>query len=156
MILDGLLRNIKDGKPFLMYPRFIQVFLNKQLEGVKRPKQFLPTIAIPSKAFTFMRKNSPKFSGRITPLNAHMLAIAASVVQNEPSATQTKEEPTQETHSSPLRTPSPNDLTPTDEGQTSGGDEGDVTLSGLLTQVQKLKLENSSQAKQILLLKAKI
>ena len=64
-----------------------------------------------------------------------MLAIVASVVSNETPATQPEEEPTQEAHSSPLRTPSPNDLTPIDEGQTSGGDEGDVTLSGLLTQV---------------------
>ena len=103
-----------------------------------------------------MRKYSPKFSGTITPLNAHMLAIADSVVQNEPPVIHPEEAPTQETHSSPIRTPSPNDFTPTDEGQTSGGDEGDVTLSGLLTQVEKLKLDNTSQATQILLLKRKV
>ena len=74
----------------------------------------------------------------------------------ESTAKPTDEEPTQEAQTSLLKTLSPNDLTPTDEGQTSGGDEGDVTLSGLLTQVQKLTLENTSQAKQILLLKAKI
>ena len=139
-----------------MYPRFIQVFLNKQLEGVKKPKQFLPTIAIPSKVFTFMKKNSDKFSGTVTHLNAHMLTVTASVVPNEPPATSTEEEPTKEAHSSPLRTPSPNDLTPTDKGQTFGGDEGDVTLSRLTHDVKRLTKKNSQQAKQILLLKTKI
>ncbi|GJW66142.1 hypothetical protein Tco_0118026 [Tanacetum coccineum] len=62
-IADG---HISNGTPFLMYPRFIQLFLNKQLEGVTRPQNFLPSVTLPSKVFTFMRKNSPKFSGRIT------------------------------------------------------------------------------------------
>ncbi|GJX27962.1 hypothetical protein Tco_0236041, partial [Tanacetum coccineum] len=33
MIMNGMLGHIANGKPFLMYPRFIQLFLNKQLEG---------------------------------------------------------------------------------------------------------------------------
>ena len=103
-----------------------------------------------------MRKNSDKFSGTITPLNAHMLAVAASVVPDESPVTQADDEPTQKAQPSPPRSPSPNDLTPTDEGQTSGGDEGDVTLSDLNQEVQKLKKENSNQAAQILNLKAKI
>ncbi|GJU67807.1 putative ribonuclease H-like domain-containing protein [Tanacetum coccineum] len=79
MIFDGMLRHIKDGKPFLMYPRFIQLFLNKQLEGIVKPQNFLPSITLPQKVFTFIRKCSLKFSGRLTLLTSHMLELAATV-----------------------------------------------------------------------------
>ena len=62
MILDGMLTHIVNGAPFLMYPRFIQVFLNKQLDGVPKTPHFLPGVALPSKVFTFMAKRSAKFS----------------------------------------------------------------------------------------------
>ncbi|GJT57048.1 hypothetical protein Tco_0992102 [Tanacetum coccineum] len=79
LIFDGMLRNLKDSKPFLMYPRFIQLFLNKQLEGITKPQNFLPTVVLPSKVFTFMSKCSPKFSGKLTPLTPHMLEVATAV-----------------------------------------------------------------------------
>ncbi|GKC17054.1 hypothetical protein Tco_1013836 [Tanacetum coccineum] len=47
MIMNGMLGHIANGKPFLMYPRFIQLFLNKQLEGVTRPQNFLPSVTLP-------------------------------------------------------------------------------------------------------------
>ena len=79
MILDGMLAHIDNGSPFLMYPRFIQVFLNKQLEDIPRPPDFLPAVVLPSKVFTFMIKRSAKFSGRNTPLTAHILEVAQAV-----------------------------------------------------------------------------
>ncbi|GJZ20985.1 putative ribonuclease H-like domain-containing protein, partial [Tanacetum coccineum] len=39
---------------------FVQLFLNKHLEGVARPQDFMPSVTLPSKIFTFMRKHSPK------------------------------------------------------------------------------------------------
>ncbi|GKD47692.1 hypothetical protein Tco_1276668 [Tanacetum coccineum] len=78
LIFDGMLRNLKDSKPFLMYPRFIQLFLNKQLEGITQPQNFLPTVVLPSKVFTFMSKCSPKFSGKLTPLTPYMLEVATA------------------------------------------------------------------------------
>ncbi|GJQ92441.1 hypothetical protein Tco_0003580 [Tanacetum coccineum] len=83
MIMNGMLGHIANGTPFLMYPRFIQLFLNKQLEGVTRPKNFLPSVTLPSKVFTFMRKNSPKFSGRITPLTPPMLEVVTALAAEE-------------------------------------------------------------------------
>ncbi|GKE42592.1 hypothetical protein Tco_1469876 [Tanacetum coccineum] len=79
LIFDGMLRNLKDSKPFLMYPRFIQLFLNKQLEGITKPQNFLPIVVLLSKVFTFMSKCSPKFSGKLTPLTPHMLEVATTV-----------------------------------------------------------------------------
>ncbi|GJT65255.1 putative ribonuclease H-like domain-containing protein [Tanacetum coccineum] len=62
---------------------FIQLFLNKQLEGVTRPKNFLPSVTLPSKVFTFMRKHSPKFSCRITPLTPPMLEVVTALAAEE-------------------------------------------------------------------------
>ncbi|GKG53283.1 hypothetical protein Tco_0552551, partial [Tanacetum coccineum] len=44
---------------------------------------------------------------------------------------------------------SPNDYTPTDESQTSGGDEGLLDLYALNREVRRLKRQTISQAKQI-------
>ncbi|GKF52726.1 hypothetical protein Tco_0159636, partial [Tanacetum coccineum] len=51
---------------------------------------------------------------------------------------------------------SPNDYTPTDASQTSGGDEGLLDLYALNREVRRLKKQTLSQAKQIRKLKAKL
>ncbi|GKD86208.1 hypothetical protein Tco_1357362 [Tanacetum coccineum] len=51
---------------------------------------------------------------------------------------------------------SPNDYTPTDESQTSGGDEGLLDIYALDREVRRLKKQNISQAKQIHKLTAKL
>ncbi|GJZ91095.1 putative ribonuclease H-like domain-containing protein [Tanacetum coccineum] len=51
---------------------------------------------------------------------------------------------------------SPNDYTPTDVSQTSGGDEGLLDTYALNREVRRLKKQTLSQAKQILKLKAKL
>ncbi|GJU51883.1 hypothetical protein Tco_1221438 [Tanacetum coccineum] len=197
MIMNGMLGHITNGTPFLMYPRFIQLFLNKQLEGVTRPQNFLPSVTLPSKVFTFMRKNSPKFSGRITPLTPPMLEVITALAAEEAHSTS----PHSRAASSPRDaqgTPtqsaaqdsslqgtaafqgtadsqgtaeaqgtdavqgaadipqSPNDYTPTDASQTSGGDEGLLDLYALNREVRRLKKQTISQAKQIHKLKVKL
>ncbi|GJS32818.1 hypothetical protein Tco_0531200 [Tanacetum coccineum] len=87
MIMNGMLGHISNGTPFLMYPRFIQLFLNKQLEGVARPQDFIPSVTLPSKIFTFMRKHSPKFSCRITPLTSPMLEVVTALAAEEEHST---------------------------------------------------------------------
>ncbi|GKD65902.1 hypothetical protein Tco_1308010 [Tanacetum coccineum] len=51
---------------------------------------------------------------------------------------------------------SPNDYTPTDASQTSGGDEGLLDIYALNREVKRLKRQTLSQAKQIRKLKAKL
>ncbi|GKD01510.1 hypothetical protein Tco_1171784, partial [Tanacetum coccineum] len=51
---------------------------------------------------------------------------------------------------------SPNDYTPTDASQTSGGDEGLLDLYALNREVRRLKKQTLSQAKQIIKLKTKL
>ncbi|GJW07850.1 hypothetical protein Tco_1570273 [Tanacetum coccineum] len=171
LIFDGMLRNLKDSKPFLMCPRFIQLFLNKQLEGSTKPQNFLPTVVLPPKVFTFMSKCSPKFYGKLTPLTPPMLEVATAVRaehsvhaeefditsssyhSDDSSAGKKAESPSPVASERPA---SPNDYTPTDEVQTSGGDEGNLDLYGLTREVPKLKKQNDKQAAQILRLKTKI
>ncbi|GJY40964.1 putative ribonuclease H-like domain-containing protein, partial [Tanacetum coccineum] len=185
MIMNGMLGHIANGKPFLMYPRFIQLFLNKQLEGVTRPQNFIPSVTLPSKVFTFMRKHSPKFSCRITPLTPPMLEVVTALAAEEAHSTSPHSRaassprdaqgtPTQsaaqdsslqgtadfqgtaETQGAADIPKSPNDYTPTDASQTSGGDEGLLDLYALNREVRRLKKQTLSQAKQIHKLKAKL
>ncbi|GKF50007.1 hypothetical protein Tco_0143258 [Tanacetum coccineum] len=51
---------------------------------------------------------------------------------------------------------SPNDYTPTDASQTSGGDDGLLDIYALNREVKRLKRQTLSQAKQIIKLKAKL
>ncbi|GJW58561.1 hypothetical protein Tco_0105292 [Tanacetum coccineum] len=147
MILTGMLGHISNGTPFLMYPRFVQLFLNKQLEGVDRPQDFIPSVSLPSKVFTFMRKHSTKFSCRITPLTPSMLeysphwagrktSIASIMVlvnsQGTADIQRTADfQGTAEPHDAASIPKSPNDYTPTDVFQTSGGDEGLLDIYAL-------------------------
>ncbi|GJY19727.1 hypothetical protein Tco_0391218 [Tanacetum coccineum] len=197
MIMNGMLGHISNGTPFLMYPRFIQLFLNKQLEGVARPQDFIPSVTLPSKIFTFMRKHSPKFSCRITPLTSPMLEVVTALAAEEEqstsphsraasSARDAQGTPTQSAAQASLSQgtaevqgtdnshgtaslqgtaapqgtaaipKSPNDYTPTDASQTSGGDEGLLDLYALNREVKRLKRQTLSQAKQIIKLKTKL
>ncbi|GJW09195.1 putative ribonuclease H-like domain-containing protein [Tanacetum coccineum] len=63
---------------------------------------------------------------------------------------------TAEPHDAASIPKSPNDYTPTDASQTSGGDEGLLDIYALNREVRRLKKQTLSQAKQILKLKAKL
>ncbi|GKD32471.1 hypothetical protein Tco_1247980 [Tanacetum coccineum] len=73
LIFDGMLRNL-DPKRFLMYPRFLQLFLNNHLKDL--PEPFNDTYETPThnkKVFLNMARKSKKFSGKVTPLFDNML-----------------------------------------------------------------------------------
>ncbi|GJV90466.1 hypothetical protein Tco_1538279 [Tanacetum coccineum] len=137
----------------------------------------ITNVTLPSKVFTFMRKNSPKFSGRITPLTPPMLEVVTALASEEAHSESTHSRaensprdaqgtPTQSAAQASIRTAeaqgatdipqSPNDYTHTDESQTSGGDEGLLDLYALNREVRRLKRQTISQAKQIHKLKAKL
>ncbi|GJS75343.1 putative ribonuclease H-like domain-containing protein [Tanacetum coccineum] len=140
-----------------------------------------------------MRKHSPKFSCRITPLTPPMLevvtALAAEEAHSESTHSRAKNSlrdvlgtPTQSDAQASISTAegtadlqdtadaqgtaaaqgttntpkSTNDYTPTDESQTSGGDEGLLDLYALNREVRRLKRQTISQAKQIYKLKVKL
>ncbi|GJS29747.1 ribonuclease H-like domain-containing protein [Tanacetum coccineum] len=185
--------HIAKGKP--LSPQcileFIQLFFDQQLEGVTRPQNFLPSVTLPSKVFTFMRKNSPKFSGRITPLTPPMLEVITTLAAEEAHSESTHsraESSPRDAQGTPTQSAaqasilqgtadfqgtaeaqgaadipqSPNDYTPTDESQTSRGDEGLLDLYALNRGVkplvkhhilwvksQKLKKRGKKQKKKV-------
>nr|GEV43504.1 hypothetical protein [Tanacetum cinerariifolium] len=69
MIFDGMLRNLDNvsGK-FLMYPRFIQTILDKQLDGLPTHKEKYDASFHTKKVFANMKRIGKGFSGKETPL----------------------------------------------------------------------------------------
>ncbi|GKD40855.1 hypothetical protein Tco_1261062 [Tanacetum coccineum] len=78
LALMGMIRNLENvsGK-FLMYPRFVQVFLDKQLDGMSTHNGIYIVPSHTKKIFGNMRRVGKGFSGRVTHLFPTM------VVQNQ-------------------------------------------------------------------------
>ncbi|GJV29153.1 putative ribonuclease H-like domain-containing protein [Tanacetum coccineum] len=76
-IFESMVKNLENvsGK-FLMYPRFVQVFLEKQLEGMSNHKRIYVTPSHTKKIFGKMRRVWKSFSGRETPLFPTMMVQA--------------------------------------------------------------------------------
>ncbi|GJW55858.1 hypothetical protein Tco_0099943 [Tanacetum coccineum] len=68
-IFESMVKNLENvsGK-FLMYPRFVQVFLEKQLEGMSNHKRIYVTPSRTKKIFRNMRRVEKGFSGSETHL----------------------------------------------------------------------------------------
>ncbi|GJY87220.1 hypothetical protein Tco_0501848 [Tanacetum coccineum] len=98
LIFDGMLRNLVPKK-FLMYPRFLQLFLNIQLPNLVIPfNDIHETPKLTKKVFTNMRKPVKGFSGRVTPLFHNMLVLPVVVVEgseqpSEPQPTPSTSQP---------------------------------------------------------------
>ncbi|GJV32366.1 hypothetical protein Tco_1392766 [Tanacetum coccineum] len=153
-------RHLDAKKKFVMYPRFISIFLDKQLASVPVPLDHFPVNALTSKVFSFMVKKGKHFSGKVTPLFASMLVQPTedegapserpSEAQPTPSPAHTSEVPIEpQTDSSPAHTsevpieqqtdpsprPSPSTIIPDSLPESSGGNLGghsssDKSLSG--------------------------
>ncbi|GJX44836.1 hypothetical protein Tco_0261512 [Tanacetum coccineum] len=96
LIFDGMLRNL-DPKRFLMYPRFLQLFLNNQLKDL--PEPFNDTYETPThskKVFSNMARKSKKISGKVTPLFDSML-VQNQAPEGEGSAIPPEPQPTPST-----------------------------------------------------------
>ncbi|GKD57034.1 hypothetical protein Tco_1290421 [Tanacetum coccineum] len=112
LIFDGMLRNLKDSKPFLMYPREAHTSNSSYVRSCYccKAEHALHTEELD-----------------ITPSSHHSDDSSArkKAASLNPVATEIPA--------------SPNDYTPTDEVQTSGGDEGNLDIYGLTRQVLRLK-----------------
>ncbi|GJX41436.1 hypothetical protein Tco_0256426 [Tanacetum coccineum] len=72
-IFESMVKNLDNVGKFLMYPRFVQVFLEKQLEGMQSHKRIYVTPSHTKKIFGNMRRVGKGFSGRDTPLFPTMM-----------------------------------------------------------------------------------
>ncbi|GKB43001.1 putative ribonuclease H-like domain-containing protein, partial [Tanacetum coccineum] len=74
LIFDGMMRNLDSYKKILMYPRFLQLFLNKQIGNLSEVNVVYDTPSHTKKIFANMRRQRKDFSGTVTPLFSSMLA----------------------------------------------------------------------------------
>ncbi|GJY51471.1 hypothetical protein Tco_0442318 [Tanacetum coccineum] len=84
-IFESMVTNLDNAGKFLMYPRFVQVFLEKQLEGMQSHKRIYVTPSHTKKIFGNMRRVGKGFSGKDTPLFPTMM-VQAQQEQGEGSA----------------------------------------------------------------------
>ncbi|GJZ89473.1 putative ribonuclease H-like domain-containing protein [Tanacetum coccineum] len=100
-IFESMVKNLDNVGKFLMYPRFIQVFLDKQLEGMPTHNKIYIAPSHTKKIFGNMRRVKKDFSGRITPLFPTM------VVQNQAEMGEGSSMPTDPHHTPTIIQPSP-------------------------------------------------
>ncbi|GJW62248.1 putative ribonuclease H-like domain-containing protein [Tanacetum coccineum] len=74
-IFERLVKNLDNAGKFLMYPRFVQVFLDKQLEGMSIHKRIYVTPSHTNKIFRNMKRVGKGFSRRETPLFPTMVVL---------------------------------------------------------------------------------
>ncbi|GJZ20955.1 hypothetical protein Tco_0557994 [Tanacetum coccineum] len=75
-IFDNMMKNLEGGVKLHMYPRFMQVFLVKQVKGMSKHKGIYVIPSHTKKIFTNMKREGKGFSGRITPLFQTMMVQA--------------------------------------------------------------------------------
>nr|GEU86629.1 hypothetical protein [Tanacetum cinerariifolium] len=61
-IFDHTVKNLEDGVKFLMFPRFVQVFLDSQVEGMLKHKEIYVTPSHTKKTFANMKRQGKYFS----------------------------------------------------------------------------------------------
>ncbi|GJT82313.1 hypothetical protein Tco_1056655 [Tanacetum coccineum] len=119
LIFDGMLRNLDpNSKKFLMYPRFLQLFLNNQIENLT--PTFNDEYNTPShtkKVFANMKRKGKDFSRAITPLFATMM-IQPQAVEGEGSRKPSKPQHTPTTTSLSNIEPIPNVPSPSQPQKT--------------------------------------
>ncbi|GKC69443.1 ribonuclease H-like domain-containing protein, partial [Tanacetum coccineum] len=75
-IFESMVKNLDNAGKFLMYPRFVQVFLDKQLERMSNDNRIYVTPSHTKKIFGNIRRVGKGFSGRDTPLFQTMVVQA--------------------------------------------------------------------------------
>ncbi|GJV87926.1 hypothetical protein Tco_1531864 [Tanacetum coccineum] len=79
-IFDAMVKHLDGGVKFLMYLRFLQVFINQQLGNMSTHKNIFVNPFHTKKVFANMKRAGKDFSGRITPLFDTMMAQASEEV----------------------------------------------------------------------------
>ncbi|GKD36210.1 hypothetical protein Tco_1251719, partial [Tanacetum coccineum] len=100
-IFESMVKNLDNVGKFLMYPRFVQVFLDKQLEGMSNHNRIYVTPSHTKKIFGNMRRVGKGFSRRETPLFRIM------VVHNQKEIGEGSAIPTNPHHTPTFIQPSP-------------------------------------------------
>ncbi|GJZ33433.1 hypothetical protein Tco_0578869 [Tanacetum coccineum] len=183
-IFDAMVKHLDGGVKFLMYPCFLQVFINQQLRDMSTHKKIFVNPFHTKKVFANMKRAGKDFSGRITPLfDTMMVQVSKEVgedsdhptdstqipINDQPSSSsqpkkkqpsqkaqrQEPEVPQDETeHEESIHIPS-NDLQPSSEDSMQLTNLM-VLCTKLQTWVLDLEKAKDAQAKEIAALKKRI
>ncbi|GJS86558.1 hypothetical protein Tco_0769194 [Tanacetum coccineum] len=174
-----LMGHLDAKKKFVMYPRFISVFLDTQLKSVSVPLNHFLVNALTSKVLSFMVKKGKHFSGKVTPLFPNML-VQPTEDEGEGSERPSEPQPIpspphlstdqHETQTNPSPKPLPTSHIPDSIPESSGGNhggqssndkslsgnKGDMTLQSVYDLCNSLCTQVTDQAKEIKHLKTQI
>ncbi|GKC36411.1 hypothetical protein Tco_1048795 [Tanacetum coccineum] len=99
LIFDAMVKNLDSRTKFLMYPRFIQIFLNKHKRLLLPHKRLYIAPTLTQKQFSNMKRASKGYTGVDTPLFQIML-VQGQILQGEGSTIPV------ESHHTPISAPS--------------------------------------------------
>ncbi|GJU93279.1 hypothetical protein Tco_1318035 [Tanacetum coccineum] len=103
-IFESMVKNLDNVGKFFMYPRFVQVFLDKQLEGTQSHKRIYDAPSHTKKIFGNMKRVGKGFSGRETPLFPTMVVkIQAEIGEGSTIPTNPHHTPIQPSTSQPQK-----------------------------------------------------
>nr|GEX39688.1 hypothetical protein [Tanacetum cinerariifolium] len=86
-IFDNMVKILEGGVKFYLFSRFLQVFLDKQVEGMARHKELYIISSHTKKIFANMRRIKAGFSGVTTPLFDTMMVQAPANMGDTPVET---------------------------------------------------------------------
>ncbi|GJV30896.1 putative ribonuclease H-like domain-containing protein [Tanacetum coccineum] len=125
-IFEAMVKNLDSPHKFLLYPRFIQLLLNKQQRLLLPHTRTYPTPILTSKLFSNIRRASKGYSGVVPPLFESMLVQAHDEEQQQSpsritSSPSLSPQPT-------LPSPSPEPIQPTHEAEETASMPYDLPL----------------------------
>ncbi|GKC63838.1 putative ribonuclease H-like domain-containing protein, partial [Tanacetum coccineum] len=183
-IFDAMVKHLDGGVKFLMYLRFLQVFINQQLGDISTHKKIFVNPFHTKKVFANMKRARKDFSGRITPLFDTIMVQASKEVgkdsdhptdstqipiidQPSTSSQLKKKQTSKKTQGREAEVPQDESEheesvpTPSNDPQPSGEDSMQLTdlmvlCTKLQTQVLDLEKAKDAQAKEIAALKKRV
>ncbi|GJX54216.1 hypothetical protein Tco_0282585 [Tanacetum coccineum] len=158
-IFDNMVKHLEGGVKFLMYPRFVQVFLDKQVEGMTRHKEVYVTPSHTKKVFANMKRSGKGFSGRVTPLFPIIMIQASEDMGKDSKKSRRKQR--KDSSLTELVTDEAHVSTPSYDLPQSGEDSMQLSeLMNLCTSLQEKVLDlekaKTAQAKEIASLKKRV
>nr|GEV56455.1 hypothetical protein [Tanacetum cinerariifolium] len=82
LTLMGMVKNLDSGNKFLMYPRLVQVFLDKQVDGMSQHNAIYVIPFHIKKVFSNIKRENKGFFGTVTPLFPTMMVEAQADIEH--------------------------------------------------------------------------
>ncbi|GJR47356.1 retrovirus-related pol polyprotein from transposon TNT 1-94 [Tanacetum coccineum] len=93
-IFKSMVKNVNSSVEFLMYPRFVQVFLDKQVGDMSTHNRTYDAPCHTKKIFANMKREGKGFSGKVTPLFQTMMVQAQEEGEGSAMPTDPQNTPT--------------------------------------------------------------